>query len=180
MQLSYRQNDRQQVSPLSSYHIWKNWKKDQIWYTSCVAWTWERSIPSSLSSVGQICKEKRTFFKVVYSKVYGSSLRVVMFCCGFVPMHFTHVASGYSTVTWAIIRWTHRGRDKMAANFQTTFSNAYLWIKIYEFRLILYWRLFLKLPARWALLLLWLPRQIIGKWYSYIKIDEYTCITAQV
>ena len=30
---------------------------------------------------------------------------------------------------------THWGRDKMAAIFQTTFSNAFSWIKMYELRL---------------------------------------------
>ena len=30
---------------------------------------------------------------------------------------------------------THWGRDKMAAIFQTTFSNAFPWMKVYEFRL---------------------------------------------
>ena len=34
-------------------------------------------------------------------------------------------------------------RDKMAAIFQTTFSNAFSWTKIYEFRLRFHWSLFL-------------------------------------
>ena len=39
---------------------------------------------------------------------------------------------------------THWGRDKMEAISQTTFSGAFPWIKIYEFRLILHWSLFLR------------------------------------
>ena len=39
---------------------------------------------------------------------------------------------------------THWGRDKMAAIFQTTFSNAFYWMKIYEFRLKFHWSLFLR------------------------------------
>ena len=39
---------------------------------------------------------------------------------------------------------THWGRDKMAAIFQTTFSNAISWMKMFEFRLKFYWSLFLK------------------------------------
>ena len=31
--------------------------------------------------------------------------------------------------------WTHWGRDKMAAIFQTTFSNAFSWMKMYEISL---------------------------------------------
>ena len=37
---------------------------------------------------------------------------------------------------------THRGRDKMAAIFQTTFSNTFSWIKTYEFWLKFQWSLF--------------------------------------
>ena len=37
---------------------------------------------------------------------------------------------------------THWGRDKMAAIFQTTFSKAFSWIKMYEFRLRFHWILF--------------------------------------
>ena len=38
---------------------------------------------------------------------------------------------------------THWGWDKMDAIFQTTFSNAFSWMKIYEFRLSFHWSLFL-------------------------------------
>ena len=37
---------------------------------------------------------------------------------------------------------THWGRDKMAAIFQTTFSNACSWMKMYEFRLRFHWSFF--------------------------------------
>ena len=37
---------------------------------------------------------------------------------------------------------THWGRDKMAANFLTTFSNAFSWMKMYRFRLRFHWSLF--------------------------------------
>ena len=35
------------------------------------------------------------------------------------------------------------GRDKMAAIFQTTFSNRFSWMKMYGFRLTFHWSLFL-------------------------------------
>ena len=38
---------------------------------------------------------------------------------------------------------THWGRDKMAAIFQTPFSNAFSWMEIYEFRLRFHLSLFL-------------------------------------
>ena len=38
---------------------------------------------------------------------------------------------------------THWGRDKMVVISQTTFSNAFYWMKMYEFRLRFHWSLFL-------------------------------------
>ena len=46
--------------------------------------------------------------------------------------------------TWACFNLTHWGRDKMAAVSQTMFSNAFSWMKIYEFWLIFHWSLFLR------------------------------------
>ena len=37
---------------------------------------------------------------------------------------------------------SHWGRDKMAAIFQTTFSNAFSWLKMFEFQLRFHWILF--------------------------------------
>ena len=42
---------------------------------------------------------------------------------------------------------THWGRDKMAAVSQTTFSNAFSWMKIFEFRLKFHWSLFLRVQS---------------------------------
>ena len=39
---------------------------------------------------------------------------------------------------------THWGRDKMAAIFQTTFSKAFSWMKMFKFRLNFHWSLFPK------------------------------------
>ena len=38
---------------------------------------------------------------------------------------------------------THWGRDIMDAIFQTTLSNGFSWMKMYEFRLTFHWSLFL-------------------------------------
>ena len=76
--------------------------------------------------------------------------------------HHRVVCSYYGTVdilqnTWCIhpttchwgwdmgcVLWvlTHWGRDKMAAIVQTTFSNGFSWMKMYEFRLTFLWSLF--------------------------------------
>ena len=45
---------------------------------------------------------------------------------------------------------THWGRDKMAAIFQTMFSNGFSWIKMHEFRLTFHWSLFLGSNQQYA------------------------------
>ena len=42
---------------------------------------------------------------------------------------------------------THWGRDKMAAIYQTTFWNAFSWMKIYKFWLRFHWSLFLRVQS---------------------------------
>ena len=37
--------------------------------------------------------------------------------------------------SWLLVHLTQWGRDKMAAVSQTMFSNAFSWMKMYEFRL---------------------------------------------
>ena len=42
---------------------------------------------------------------------------------------------------------THWDRDKITTIFQTTFSNVFSWIKMYEFRLRFHWSLFLRVQS---------------------------------
>ena len=51
------------------------------------------------------------------------------------------VPNTYHDSDWNVL--TYWGRDKMAAILQTIFSNAFSWVKIYEFRSIFHWNLFL-------------------------------------
>ena len=46
------------------------------------------------------------------------------------------------TIASAAFVLTHWGRDKMAAIFQTTFSNAFSWMRMYRFRIRFHWSLF--------------------------------------
>ena len=45
-------------------------------------------------------------------------------------------------LAWSLNELTHWGRDNMAAIFQTTFSNAFSWMKMYKFRWSFQWSLF--------------------------------------
>ena len=48
----------------------------------------------------------------------------------------------WDTLIWQSL--TPWGRDKMAGIFQTTFSNVFSWMKIFEFRLEFHWSLFVR------------------------------------
>ena len=60
------------------------------------------------------------------------------------PLFFT---SSIDFETSSLTRWlhlTHWGRDKIDAISQTTFSSAFCWMKMYEFRLKFHWSLFIR------------------------------------
>ena len=79
--------------------------------------------------------------------------------------------SSRSQMDWLSTRssLTHWGRDKMAAIFQTTFSNAFPWMKMYEFRLRFHWSLFLRdnyIPA-WSA-----PSHYLDQWWLELTVGE--------
>ena len=49
---------------------------------------------------------------------------------------------------WWTVWLTHWGRDKMDTISQTTFSNVFSWMKMYEFRLRFHWNLFLEVQLK--------------------------------
>ena len=62
------------------------------------------------------------------------------------PLSELRVDSFADTYMWhlALDALTHWGRDKMAAIFQTTYWNAFSWMKKFESRLTFHWSLFLR------------------------------------
>ena len=62
-------------------------------------------------------------------------------CYGPCPQTYLHHHVRYGM---SHLRLTHWGRRKIVAISQTTFSNAFSWIKTYEFRLRFHWNLFLR------------------------------------
>ena len=54
------------------------------------------------------------------------------------------VTAGVRTWYQQMTSLTHCGRDKMDAISQTTFSNAFSWMKMFEYRLKFHWSLFLR------------------------------------
>ena len=66
----------------------------------------------------------------------------------FVGSNYSYMLTTVEVTVWMInysplFLLTHWGRDKMAVIFQMTYSNAFSWMKMYEFRLRFHWRLFL-------------------------------------
>ena len=73
---------------------------------------------------------------------YGMSHKTsTQFCCGLYCCGL--FCCGYIIVLSWCMRLTHWGRDKMTAISQTTFSNAFPWLEMYEFRLKFHWSLLL-------------------------------------
>ena len=74
-----------------------------------------------------------------FDDVIMNMCTVPLWCFVVVWLGHPHI-SGF--LHWLTL--THWGRDKMAAIFQTTFSNAFSWMKMYQFRLKFHWSLFLR------------------------------------
>ena len=77
---------------------------------------------------------------------------------------------------------THWGRDKMDAISQTTFSRAFSWMKIFEFRLKFHWNLFLRVQLtifqhwfRWWLGAVQATSHYLNQWWLI-----YRCINASL
>ena len=68
-------------------------------------------------------------------ELYNHSVIVHIMACGLFGVTIIGINAG--------MLLTHWGRDKMDAIFQTTFSNAFSWMKMFEYRLKFHWSLFL-------------------------------------
>ena len=76
--------------------------------------------------------------------IYLSSMNIEFHLCyeNYRRLRTRESPRGYVRSLWRFL--THCGRDKMAASFQSTFSNEFSWMKVYEFRLTFHWSLFLR------------------------------------
>ena len=74
----------------------------------------------------------------------------------FKKMYFNMSSAKWRPFCLGLNVLTHWGRDKMAAISHTTFSNAFSWMKMYEFRLRYHWSLFL-----------WVQSTIFQHWFSW-------------
>ena len=87
---------------------------------------WYSSMPSRTH---RPCAAKHCHMKVI--------------CLHFILPYLYRTIHTYACIS-TMCALTHGCRDKMAAIFQTTFSNAFSWMIMYEFRLRYQWSLFLR------------------------------------
>ena len=96
-------------------------------------------------TIGQKMKNTRVFIykvdtQMVLSKFIHHNLRLAP--SSYQPINWFSGAAGHSTSV--LTQW---GQDNMAANSQTTLSNAFSIMKINEFRLAFHWSLFLSFES---------------------------------
>ena len=89
---------------------------------------------------------------------FAKSLKLPCCQCTETCSHVSSVQNNIYTPVTGPVQWrivpaqnfqclTHWGRDKMNAISQTTFSNAFSWMKSFEFRLNFHWSLFLRVQS---------------------------------
>ena len=102
-------------------------------------------------------------------------------------------------IVWSNLGLTHWGRDKMTTISQTTVSNAFSWIKLYEFRLEFHWILSLRVQLtifqHWFIMtwrrpgdkplsepmMVWLPTHICvtrPQWVNICPINQFYLTSA--
>ena len=79
-------------------------------------------------------------------------------------------------ITWTNTPWlTHWGPDKMGAMSQTTFSSAFSWMKLFEFRLKFQWSLFLRVTL--TIFQLWRPGDRPLSEPMMVSLLTHICVT---
>ena len=102
-------------------------------------WLWIGSLNLTLFGMFFYCWNYVTFYpRSILAFGFCRSLRLCVCVCLSVCINHKLV----NTITRHPL--THWGRDKMASISQTTFSNAFTWMKMYELRLKIHWSLFLR------------------------------------
>ena len=107
-------------------------------FSTCVISIWRNDIKCKICFMFPLKNLARKGFKLICSQLGYIWRRGI---CHFLlqttrGLRVGGEISGFNTLT-------HWGRDTMAAIFQTTFSNGFFWMQMYEFRLTFHWNLFL-------------------------------------
>ena len=134
-----------------------SWQTNHHWFRLQLV-TWTASIQILWTNAGILLIGPLAIdFSEILIEIYTFSLTKIHWkrsfakCCSFhlslnvlTGWHHSKLLMKSHTITQHLQVLTHWGRDKMAAIFQTTFSNGFSWMKMYEFRLTFHWSLFLE------------------------------------
>ena len=104
-----------------------------------------------------------------------------------IPIQWPELVAQYPCARCCLTHW---GRDKMAAISQTTFSNAFSWMKMYKFRLRFHWSLFPRVQLtifqhwfRWWLGAVQATSHYLNQWwifywriYASLGLNELTSV----
>ena len=114
--------------------------RTNVWWIMKVFRLHWRNKVSVFNSKGQIVLVKLACNEIIHiSEVTSSSLNGISTdCCTTIRVLLEICSLGP-----LIIYLTHWDRDEMAAILHTTFSNAFSWMKMYDFRWKCHWILFL-------------------------------------
>ena len=110
-----------------------------------------KSIRSKICNTKRAVHERFTikmFFRldVMGKCIYAHDSHFIVFGRSWWPVSFTHICQAYFTalLKQPIMIWlTYWGRDKKVAILQTTLSNTFFWMEIFQIRLRFHWNLFL-------------------------------------
>ena len=153
-----KMNYHEHVLPITRSIWWKsrnvlNISAQYLFHCKAVCWNHDKSIPNEQKTFARqhfhIYLHHRIFSKRIYlSKpkcgMGGKRNHSGSLTCSMVGHSKARISSHSCTVEWPPkMLLTHWGGDKMAAIFQTTFSNGFSWMKMYDFRLTFHWSLFL-------------------------------------
>ena len=98
------------------------------WAMGCLLWGFGRKLTVLLRHCSVLINKTHPSDWIFY-RIFYISLKI---------------CSSQHNCYFACTSLTHWGQDKMDAIFQTTFSNGYSWMKMYEFRFKFHWSLFLR------------------------------------
>ena len=116
-----------------------SWTDDGLAYWYACA-TWPQCVQAlnwfvSLIPVGKLILVFHFRNKILKYIIINTCIKSLHWYIGLMKSTLVKLMALYNT----LINW---GQDKMAANFLITFSNAFSWMKIYEFRLRFHLSLF--------------------------------------
>ena len=151
---------------------WHRWKSIGfcLWTPSTCIWNLKLKFQSKLD----LCSGNHVVYRQTDRRTDGRTDKVnpVYPPSNFVGRGYNNRTEKTGWVTHTRVGLTHWGRDKVEVISQTTFSSAFSWMKMFEFRLKFHCNLFLRLQLtilihwfRWWLGAVQVTSHYLNKWW---------------